>query len=792
MLRQLERWRDSRVHHEFRTIYPKGVAGVCESLVCGSMKECPISSRIFKSFRELKTNHSTLTGALALGSLGMLFVSAGLLGAATPFQVSNRVQVTGKSALFSSPPFVGRYLANQIGGVSGVIVEGPVRTGDNWWWKVDFENGSTGWVLERQLRDDTGQTAGPRLSSTTNSPSTVNTSGLSFTVTPANGCSVTTSRVVLAGNVASDIYTPSLVSFTVNGARVTLDRTGNFSLPVNLHSGVNSFIFRATTPNPRQQTTQISGYLDGSVVYGSDTARAAALRSFQGGKLKTSGVNLLPLNTAGFANANDAHLFLDEELFLAGDVRANENVELSAIQTLFVREHNLLAGAIAAANHNLNDEQIFQMARRLVVAELQVVTYNEFLPALLGPNALRTYCGYNPLVNAGIATEFSTAAFRIGHTLINDDVEFLDNDANDVRDEIELAEAFFNPAPLKEVGPDPVLKYLATDNAQEVDTQLVLGLRNFLFGPPGAGGFDLASLNIQRGRDHGLADYNSTRVAYGLPKVTSFAQITSDPDLQSKLFTLYNNVDSIDLWVGGLAESHVSGASVGPTFRKIMADQFERIRDGDSNWYQRIFSGPQLQALQRTHLSDIIRRNTWITKIQDNVFYFDPAALATMPVKIGTIPAGLINAATPRFAPASLTGMGNNARHPLWATAGFDLMRFAPAGYSDSLSLPAGPFRPSPRLVSNTVSEASAGIPNARLLSDWVYGWGQFLDHDIDLTPSGDDAFDIAVPSGDAYFDPDSTGTALIYFSRSIYDALTGNATPRLQQQTYTITYRGH
>src|SRR5262249_2781427 len=161
------------------------------------------------------------------------------------------------------------------------------------------------------------------------------------------------------------------------------------------------------------------------------------------------------------------------------------------------------------------------------------------------------------------------------------------NDANPIRDELALADAFFNPAPLKQTGPDPVLKYLATDNAQEVDTQIVGDLRNFLFGPPGAGGFDLASLNIQRGRDHGLADYNSTRAAYGLPRVTSFTQITSNAALQAKLFSLYGNVDSIDLWVGGLAEDHVSGASVGPTFQRIIADQFQRIRDADRFWYER-------------------------------------------------------------------------------------------------------------------------------------------------------------------------------------------------------------
>ena len=100
------------------------------------------------------------------------------------------------------------------------------------------------------------------------------------------------------------------------------------------------------------------------------------------------------------------------------------------------------------------------------------------------------------------------------------------------------------------------------------------------------------------------------------PRVTTFADITSNPDPQSKLLSLYGNVDSIDLWVGGLSEDHVAGASVGPTFRKIMADQFERIRDGDRMWYARVFFGSQQQAIEQTRLSDIIRRNTTITKLR--------------------------------------------------------------------------------------------------------------------------------------------------------------------------------
>jgi len=387
-----------------------------------------------------------------------------------------------------------------------------------------------------------------------------------------------------------------------------------------------------STSNPRQQVNTISAFLDGSMVYGSDATTAKTLRTLSGGLMKTSEGNLLPLNdvaTLGAGNtlgmANDAHIVSSDKLFAAGDVRANENVELTSLQTLFVREHNYWAAKIAAGDATLTDEQIYQKARAIVIGEIESITYNQWLPAILG-RSVAPYKGYNASVNPGIANEFSTAAFRFGHSLLGDDIEFLDNDGNEVVDEIPLAAAFFNPDVVKETGIDPLLKYLSSDTAQELDTKVVESVRNFLFGPPGAGGLDLASLNIERGRDHGLADYNATRVAYHLPAVTSFAQITSDTALQAKLKDLYGTVDNIDLWVGGLAEDHVAGGNLGPTFTAIIADQFQRLRDGDRFWYEGVFTGQQLNQIRNTTLADVIQRNTDVTGLQNNVFYFKVAA----------------------------------------------------------------------------------------------------------------------------------------------------------------------
>lgn len=357
-----------------------------------------------------------------------------------------------------------------------------------------------------------------------------------------------------------------------------------------------------------QQVNAITAYIDGSAVYGSDEETTNSLRSFEDGKLLTSEGDLLPIGEDGF--------------FLAGDIRANENVALTSMHTLWVREHNQIAESIAAADPTLTDEEIFQQARSLVVAEIQAITYNEWLPALLGVDAISDYSGYDSEVNASIANVFSTAAYRFGHSMLSTELLRLNEDGT-VADEgnISLSDAFFSPDEVLENGIDSILLGASAQVAQEIDTMIVEDVRSFLFGPPGAGGLDLAALNIQRGRDHGLPDYNQLREDYGLEPVTSFSEITSDAELASKLEALYGSVDDIDPWVGILAEDHVAGSSLGELGRTIIVDQFERIRSGDRLWYENQYSGELLETLQETSLSDIVVRNTEIESIQDNVFY---------------------------------------------------------------------------------------------------------------------------------------------------------------------------
>jgi peroxidase len=406
--------------------------------------------------------------------------------------------------------------------------------------------------------------------------------------------------------------------------------------------------------NPRQQVNSITSYLDGSMVYGSSADRSAALRAGVGGRLRMGANNLLPM-VSDYVTP-DVAPFMDDggtgaDVFVAGDLRANEQIGLTSMQTLFAREHNRLADALAA-NHvgdaSWDDDRIFNLARKIVGAEIQDITYHEFLPAMLGNFAPKAEdYSYDPDVNASITTEFSTALFRVGHTMLSNNMEMAGDNGAFIGN-LPLADAFFRP---DEIAGDPsmidhVLMGLCMSQSQEIDAKMVDGVRNMLFAQGSPVGLDLASLNIERGRDHGIADYNTVRDAYGLPEAATFADITSDPQLQAALATVYDNdVNNVDLWVGALAEDHVAGTSVGELILTGLVDQFTRLRDGDRFFYigDEDLQTAEVQSLvdfSSFSFMDLLNWDTDLSGMPASFFMAtpvpEPATLVTMLMGLGT------------------------------------------------------------------------------------------------------------------------------------------------------------
>jgi peroxidase len=413
--------------------------------------------------------------------------------------------------------------------------------------------------------------------------------------------------------------------------------------------------------NPRQQINAVTSYLDLSQVYGSTAALADALRTHSGGLMKTSHGNMLPYDNSTYFTpdqlaiihmANDSGAVATSSLFVTGDVRGNENVELTALQTLFVRNHNLIASELQAEHPTWSDEQLYQEARKINIAEYQSITYNAYLPDLLGINAMPAYKGYNPATDPSIATEFSTVAFRFGHSLLSGNIERHDNSGQDIPGDptgsasLSLATDFFDPNVLNPSGViDPLTGHISSDidailkgdadgNSNAMDVLAINEIRNLLFGNGGLvdNGQDLIARDIQRARDDGIGTYNDVRIAMGLKPVTSFAQITSNVQVQQELQQAYGSVNNIDPFMGGLAEDHVRGSDMGPLFTRILVNQFTRLRSGDRFFYlNENWNQDELNILQQGNsLAKVIEANTHITNLQADVFKFQASISGTV------------------------------------------------------------------------------------------------------------------------------------------------------------------
>lgn len=484
--------------------------------------------------------------------------------------------------------------------------------------------------------------------------------------------------------------------------------------------------------NPREQVNTVNAYIDAWLVYGGTSERLAWLRSGPDRGSGHAGAELLlpnghlPQATAR-GDAERAPSMQIEGMLrgapsracIAGDVRANENAELTAIQTLLAREHNRIVGRLPG---RLAPEERFQIARRVVGAIQQHITYSEFLPAL--GVRLSPYRGYDPTVGAELYSEFAALGYRV-HSMVNGEVHAIVDplryDAGQVAKlrslgvlvgffpashsqlvtvTIPQGAAFFNPSLLPTVGLGTMLHALASEPGYRNDEQIDESLRSVLFQVPAAGApslgtclpdpascyeavVDLAAIDIQRGRDHGLPRYNDLRRALGLSEMRSFTEITgeatdafgaafgSDPindpailnwrslhdfrgrpipvgdrsrravrgvrasTLAARLKAIYGSVERIDAFVGMLSERHVQGSEFGELQLELWRRQFEALRDGDRFFYA---GDPELERIRRAYgiehrvtLGELIVRNSDVlaSDLFDNVFFAPAPELAT-------------------------------------------------------------------------------------------------------------------------------------------------------------------
>ncbi|KAL5015945.1 hypothetical protein ScPMuIL_005534 [Solemya velum] len=407
------------------------------------------------------------------------------------------------------------------------------------------------------------------------------------------------------------------------------------------NTGSTSIFFN--TFSPRQQINALTSYIDGSQVYGNDEGEVERLRdlSSERGHLRTGiltdrGTRLLPFDTAGILAEVDCQIESSKRhipCFLAGDHRVNEHPALTAMHTLWMREHNRIATELLQANPHWDGNMLYHETRKIVGAMMQHITYTQWLPVILGPigmDQLGEYQGYNPSVDSTISNEFATAAFRFGHSLVQPIISRLNETFQPIAEgNLPLHQAFFAPyRVVEEGGIDPLLRGLfAVGHKKRMPSEIMNNeLTERLFVLANAIGQDLASLNIQRGRDHGLPFYNEYRRMCNLSFAERFNDLRleiRDRQVREKLQALYGHPDNIDLFVGGMAENPIEGSKLGPTFMCLLVDQFRRLRDGDRFWYENpgVFPPEQLVQLRQVKLARVICDSSDnINRVQPDVF----------------------------------------------------------------------------------------------------------------------------------------------------------------------------
>ncbi|XP_068170354.1 dual oxidase 1 isoform X2 [Antennarius striatus] len=400
--------------------------------------------------------------------------------------------------------------------------------------------------------------------------------------------------------------------------------------------------------NPRTQVNLVTAWIDGSSIYGPSASWSDSLRTFSRGLLASGSEWNMPTRasqrsfmwSSADPSTGDSG---PQDLYVLGNAWANENMFTAAVGIIWFRYHNYVASKLHVEHPQWSDEKLFQNARKIVVATFQSIAVYEWLPAYIGNKKLPPYPGYQKFVDPGTSPEFEVAAMRYGITMAPSGV-YMRNRTCHFRKVINmdgssspalrLCNSFWKRQSVNvKTGQDvdDLIMGMASQIAEKEDNVVVEDLRDYMYGPLRFTRSDLVAMTIQRGRDFGLQSYTEVRKALDLSPVKSFEEINSElsktnPKLIQDLAEMYGgDISKLELFVGGLLESHDSNSSL---FKAIILDQFERTRNGDRFWFENkqngLFTPEEMKGFLNTTFHDVLIAVTSAeaTGIQKNVFFW--------------------------------------------------------------------------------------------------------------------------------------------------------------------------
>lgn len=453
------------------------------------------------------------------------------------------------------------------------------------------------------------------------------------------------SNAVMATSVNKPAHEGVNEMFQFFGQFITHDIAGSRGGNTESVSGLDPAVFGGTfardayvsTNGARAQVDIQTAFMDLSQVYGPSDSVNALLRDPTSAKMIVGSDGLMPRaadvaakhgitaaeaadGTLGALNFGNGPVG-----FVGGDGRLNQQAQLLADQTVFLRNHNWHVDQLEQLHAGWSTERVYQTARALNEADFQHVVYDEYLKKLVGENALSTYGGFKADVDPRIINEWTTVAFRFGHDQASATDAKLGEDGKGTTVSLgdNFTQSFLGGGITSSADLDLWVRGELAQAAQEIDGKVSDGVRQQLFGL----GFDLAAVDIARGDDHGVGNYNALRAGLGLSTYKTFASFAAANGIDSgtlkALKTVYgNDIGQLDSIVGTLLEKEAKGSMLGQTGTILTVMQFENTRDGDKFWYQERFADhPELiDAIQHTSLADILARTTGVSHVYHDAF----------------------------------------------------------------------------------------------------------------------------------------------------------------------------
>uniref|UniRef100_A0A2K5I8L0 NAD(P)H oxidase (H2O2-forming) n=1 Tax=Colobus angolensis palliatus TaxID=336983 RepID=A0A2K5I8L0_COLAP len=343
-------------------------------------------------------------------------------------------------------------------------------------------------------------------------------------------------------------------------------------------------------------------------------------------------------------------------LYAFGAERGNREPFLQALGLLWFRYHNLCAQRLARQHPDWGDEELFQHARKRVIATYQNIAVYEWLPSFLRKTP-PGYTGYRPFLDPSISSEFVAASEQFLSTMVPPGVymrnaschfQVVISRNSSVSRALRVCNSYWSrehPSLQSAEDVDALLLGMASQIAEREDHVVVEDVRDFWPGPLKFSRTDHLASCLQRGRDLGLPSYNKARAALGLSPITRWQDINpvlfrSNDTVLEATADLYNqDLSWLELLPGGLLESH---RDPGPLFSTIVLDQFVRLRDGDRYWFENtrngLFSKKEIEEIRNTTLRDVLVAVTNVdpSALQPSVFVWYKGDPCPQPRQLNT------------------------------------------------------------------------------------------------------------------------------------------------------------